>query len=74
MSDPKDDTISTSSWVAPAGGTEETNQATTTQATIKLSAGTVGESYLLTNIITTTNSQETAERSTKVRIVEHKYN
>jgi len=46
------DTISTSTWVVPAGLTEDSSSNTTTTATIVVSGGSVG-SYTATNRITT---------------------
>lgn len=50
---PDDDTISTSEWIVPAGITEDSETNTDTTTTIWLSGGTAGQSYSLTNRITT---------------------
>lgn len=70
---PTGDTIATSTWQVPTGLVNEADQASTTLATVKISGGTVGETYDVVNIITTTTSAETAERTIKIKIVEHKY-
>lgn len=46
-------TISTSTWVVPTGITSVTESNTTTTTTIKLSGGTLEQSYTLVNRITT---------------------
>lgn len=50
------ETISTSSWVAATGVTVDSDSNTTTTATIWVSGGTSGQTYKLTNTITTSNS------------------
>ena len=67
------DTIQTSTWVVPTDLTASAEQNTTTLTTVKLAGGVVGETYIVTNIIVTANSLETAERSFKLRITEAKY-
>lgn len=52
-----DDTIVASDWIVPDGITEETASFTTTTTTIWLSGGTVGETYDLTNRITTADGR-----------------
>jgi len=47
------DTIQTSVWTVPAGLVKESEAATTTTTTVWLSGGTLGETYLVTNRITT---------------------
>lgn len=48
-----DDTIATSYWIVPDGITEVSATNTTTVATIKLSGGTYGAKYPVTNRIET---------------------
>ena len=70
------DTITTSAWVVPAQLTSLEELATTTATSIKLELGAtavVGETYEVTNIITTTTSDEDGERTFKVKAVEKKY-
>lgn len=64
-----DDTIDTSSWTVPTGITKDSDTHTTTAATIWLSGGTVGETYKLTNRITTAGGR-TDERSFTISIRE----
>ncbi len=47
------DTISASTWIVPTGITQVSISNTTTRTTIWLSGGTIGESKLITNRITT---------------------
>jgi len=47
------DTIATSTWSVPTGITRDSDTNTTTRATIWLSGGTAGQTYQLTNTITT---------------------
>lgn len=47
------DTITTSQWIAPTGITVDTDSHTTTAATVWLSGGTAGETYEVTNRVTT---------------------
>lgn len=47
------DTISTSTWTAPAGITVNSSSNTTTTATVWLSGGTEGTTYAVRNRITT---------------------
>ena len=63
------DSIATSVWNVPAGLTDNGQQNDGTIATVKLGGGTIGESYEVVNIITTTISDETAERTLRVIIV-----
>jgi hypothetical protein len=51
-----DETIATSSWVASDGITVDTDTNTTTTTTVWVSGGTSGQTYKLTNTITTSNS------------------
>lgn len=63
------DTIATSTWLVPTGLTAGTDSNTTTSATIWLSGGKGGVSYLVTNRITTTAGRET-DRSFTVSVQE----
>lgn len=47
------DTISASSWLVPEGMTKVSDNFTNTTATVWLSGGKAGETYLITNRITT---------------------
>jgi len=47
------DTIATSVWSADAGITVDSENETTTKATVWLSGGTAGNTYRVTNTITT---------------------
>jgi hypothetical protein len=61
------DTISTSAWTVPSGITESSSTSTSTTAIIKLSGGTAGEIYTLTNRITTSAS-ETKDQTIKIKV------
>ncbi|MBI2818111.1 MAG: hypothetical protein HYX72_14345 [Acidobacteria bacterium] len=61
------DTIQTSEWTVPAGLTQVNASNTTTKATIWLSGGTAGQSYTVTNRITTAAGR-TDERSITIRV------
>ena len=63
------ETISTSSWTVEAGITEDSDTNTSTNATIWLSGGTDGSSYIVTNRITTSESR-TDDRSVKISVCE----
>lgn len=63
------DTITGSSWTVPAGITQVSAVFTTTQATIKLSGGTLGSIYRVTNRITTSTG-ETVDQSIDIEIIE----
>ena len=52
------DTISTSTWTAPAGITKDSDTHNDTTTTIWLSGGTAGSSYSLVNHITTAGGRE----------------
>ena len=56
------ETILTSSWIVPAGLTLDSESNTTTATAVFLSAGIEGESYTLTNRITT-SAGRTEDRS-----------
>lgn len=63
------DTISSSSWTVPSGITQVGSSFTATQATIKLSGGTVGSIYRISNRITTSAS-ETVDQSIDIEVIE----
>lgn len=63
------DTIATSAWTVPAGITKVSDTRTTTTATVWLSGGTVGTSYVLQNRITTAAGR-TEDRSITVAVEE----
>ena len=63
------DTILTSSWVVPAGVTAVSNAFTDTLASVKLSGGTLGQVYRITNRITTSDG-ETVDKSLDIEIAE----
>jgi hypothetical protein len=48
------DTLATSTWIAEAGITIDSNSFTNTMATVILSGGTIGSRYKAYNTITTT--------------------
>lgn len=62
------ETISTSDFVAESGITITNETNTTTTATVWLSGGTVGESYIIVNTITTSAGRtETQEIEIRVK-------
>lgn len=63
------DEIATSTWTVPAGLTKLGDSTTTTRATVWLAGGTVGQSYTVTNRITTAGGR-TEERSFIIRVEE----
>jgi len=56
------DTISTSTWTVPTGITKDSDTKDAKTTTIKLSGGTAGSKYIITNKIVTANGI-TDERS-----------
>lgn len=62
------DTISASTWTAPTGITVDSDSATTTEAVVWLSGGTLGQAYALLNHITTAGGRE-LEQSINVVII-----
>ena len=64
--------ISTSTWtVSPTGLTIDSESETTTAATVWVSAGNVGEVYVLTNqIVTDASPARTCDRTITVRVEE----
>jgi len=63
------DEIATSEWTVSSGLTKVSDSKTTTKATVWLSGGTAGQSYTVTNRITTTGGR-TEERSFTIRVEE----
>jgi hypothetical protein len=61
------DTIQTSSWIVQTGITLSASSNTTTTTTVWLSLGTAGQTYKVTNMITTTAGR-TTEQSFNVRV------
>lgn len=65
--DQSTDSIATSTWTVPAGLTEDSSSNTSLTSTIWLSGGTSGNSYEVTNRITTTGGR-TFDRSIRIRV------
>lgn len=63
------ETITDSSWTVPDGLTQEAIDQNDTTTTIRLSGGTAGQTYQITNHVTTSDSQED-ERSFCLVVVE----
>jgi hypothetical protein len=63
------DQIATSEWIIPSGLTKMADSKTSTSATVWLSGGSVGQSYTVTNRITTAAGR-TEDRSFTIRIEE----
>ena len=61
------DTITASTWFLPAGLTQVVAAFSTSVATVWISGGTVGESYTVTNRITTADGR-IDERSMTIRM------
>ena len=61
------DTISTSSWTVESGITKDSDNNTTTTATIWLSGGTAGTDYTVTNTIVTAGGR-TDQRSLLIAV------
>ena len=61
------DTIATSTWIVPAGITQDSESETMTAATIWLSGGTLGASYELVNRITTAAGR-TDDRTIRIEL------
>ncbi|MGQ9573563.1 MAG: phage fiber-tail adaptor protein [Chloroflexota bacterium] len=64
-----DDEIASSTWTIPTGLTQVSASNSTTKATIWLSGGAAGQSYTITNRITTTGGR-TDERSFVISVEE----
>jgi hypothetical protein len=63
------DTIAASAWVVPTGLTKVSETNTATKATVWLSSGSAGQSYTVTNRITTAAGR-TEDRSFTIRVEE----
>ena len=63
------DKIATSAWIVPSGLTNVGDSKAATTATVWLAGGTAGQSYTVTNRITTTGGR-TEDRSIIIRIEE----
>lgn len=53
----ENETIQSSAWIVPPGITSDDDDSTTTSATVWLLGGTAGESYQVTNRITTNQAR-----------------
>lgn len=62
------DSINSSAWVVPAGMTLVTSANTTTQTTAKISGGTIGTAYTITNTITSAISVETKSETFVLKV------
>jgi hypothetical protein len=69
------DSVATSNWVVPDELTEVSSLTDGVKSTVKLdgSAGVIGTVYEVTNIVTTSVSTETLERTLRIKVVEAKY-
>jgi hypothetical protein len=63
------DTIQTSTWMVPTGITKPSDSLVGALATVWLSGGTVGTSYIVTNRVVTAGGR-TDERSITVRVID----
>ena len=63
------DTITGSNWTVPAGIAQVSASFTDTQATVKLSGGTVGSIYRISNRIST-SAGETVDQSIDIEVIE----
>lgn len=63
------DQIATSEWLVPTGLTKMADTKAASSATVWLSGGTAGQSYTVTNRITTTGGR-TEDRSFTLRVEE----
>jgi hypothetical protein len=63
------DQVVTSEWLVPTGLTKVGDSKTASSATVWLSGGTAGQSYTVTNRITTTGGR-TEDRSFTIRVEE----
>ena len=61
------DTIATSSWTVPTGLTKVSDTKNDSSTTVWLSGGTLGQTYTVTNRITTANGR-TDERSIIIKV------
>lgn len=60
-------TLTASTWSAPAGITIDANSFTSAWAIVRLSGGTAGQTYIVTNHITDSDTEE-EERSMLIRM------
>jgi len=60
-------TISSSDWTVPSGITEDDADTDGTATVIRVSGGTAGQEYTLTNTITT-SAGETLQRAIRIRV------
>ena len=63
------DQVATSEWLVPTGLTKVADTKTASSATVWLSGGTAGQSYTVTNRITTTGGRA-EDRSFTIRVEE----
>ena len=63
------DQIAASEWIVASGPTKRADSKTATSATVWLSGGTAGQSYIVTNRITTAAGR-TEDRSFTIRVEE----
>jgi hypothetical protein len=63
------DQVATSEWLVPTGLTKVADTKTASSATVWLSGGTAGQSYTVTNRVTTTGGR-TEDRSFMIRVEE----
>jgi hypothetical protein len=63
------DQVATSEWLVPTGLTKMADTKTASSATVWLSGGTAGQSYMVTNRITTAGGR-TEDRSFTIRVEE----
>jgi len=63
------DTVASSVWIVPTGLTKATESNTATKAIVWLSGGTAGQTYTVTNRITTAAGR-TEDRSFTIRVEE----
>jgi hypothetical protein len=63
------DQIAASEWIVPSEFTKMADSKTSTSATVWLSGGTAGQSYIVTNRITTAAGR-TEDRSFTIRVEE----
>lgn len=61
------DTISASAWTFPAGLTKDSDSFTTQHSLVWISGGTAGETYVVTNHITTAGGRE-FDQSVKIKV------
>jgi hypothetical protein len=62
-----EDTITSSDWTVPDGITQDSESSSTTTATIWLSGGTLGDTYVLLNRVVTAGGR-TMDQSVRLKI------